>query len=392
LNKIILVTLLTVILLSTSLTKSHANADTGKKKIASFVDPKKDPQSYVKRYQSEPTYKTWFDKNYGSTYKNIYEAVGLSDPSKKVKQESTNDSKKLDAKISTDEKSKSEIKKLQVEYAKLKSENTKLKFDYEKLKSDHSTLSSQYDFIHKAYLSNLDAMKKQDTAVNQQYDSLTEYEKGLEKWRSELEKLANEQTSKPLTIINDQKVNWYVSDSKGNRYSWSLPMADYDDLVRYQPYESLRLSNVDTGEIYTVQNHMLYVKTSFTKVIDQVYDNAKNDQDFAYEVWYIVSQLTTYSKDIDEDPRWALETLTRGGGDCEDTTILIADMLKSSKHTKDWKIQLVYFDADNPEHPKTINHIAVKVNDGESQYILESTNKVDPYPWKGTISSWHFDV
>jgi uncharacterized membrane-anchored protein YhcB (DUF1043 family) len=286
----------------------------------------------------------------------------------------------------------SEIKKFKTYAAKLKSENTKLKSDYEKLKSDHGKLSSQYDLIHKTYLSNLDAMKKQESIVNQQYDSLTEYEKGLEKWRSELEKLANEQTSKPLTVINDQKVNWYVSDSKGNRYSWSLPMADYDDLVRYQPSKTARLSNVDTGEFYTVQNYTIYVGTSFTKVIDQVYDNAKSEQDFAYEVWYIVSQLTTYSYDIDDDPRWALETLTRGGGDCEDTTILIADMLKSSKHTKNWKIQLVYFDADNPEYPKTINHVAVKVNDGKSHYILESTNKVDPYQWKGNISSWHFDV
>ena len=79
-NKIILVTLLTVILLSTSLTISFVNADIGKKPIASFVDPKKDPQSYVKRYQNEPIYKTWFDKNYGSKYKSIYESVGLSEP------------------------------------------------------------------------------------------------------------------------------------------------------------------------------------------------------------------------------------------------------------------------------------------------------------------------
>ncbi|MEX2193278.1 MAG: putative Ig domain-containing protein, partial [Nitrosarchaeum sp.] len=32
--------------------------------IASFVDPKKDPQSYVDRYNNEPTYKKWFDENY----------------------------------------------------------------------------------------------------------------------------------------------------------------------------------------------------------------------------------------------------------------------------------------------------------------------------------------
>ena len=47
--------------------------------IASFVDPKKDPQSYVDRYNNEPTYKKWFDENFPE-YSSIYEAVGLDEP------------------------------------------------------------------------------------------------------------------------------------------------------------------------------------------------------------------------------------------------------------------------------------------------------------------------
>ena len=47
--------------------------------IASFVDTTKDPQSYVDRYNNEPTYKEWFDENY-SQYSSIYEAVGLEEP------------------------------------------------------------------------------------------------------------------------------------------------------------------------------------------------------------------------------------------------------------------------------------------------------------------------
>jgi hypothetical protein len=47
--------------------------------VASFVDGTKDPQSYVNRYNNEPTYKEWFDENY-SQYLSIYEAVGLEEP------------------------------------------------------------------------------------------------------------------------------------------------------------------------------------------------------------------------------------------------------------------------------------------------------------------------
>ena len=47
--------------------------------VASFVDPTKDPQSYVNRYNNEPKYKEWFDKTYPE-YSSIYQAVGLEKP------------------------------------------------------------------------------------------------------------------------------------------------------------------------------------------------------------------------------------------------------------------------------------------------------------------------
>jgi len=45
-------------------------------KIASFVDPTKDPQYYIDRYNSESAYKKWFDTNFPDM--TIQEAVGLS--------------------------------------------------------------------------------------------------------------------------------------------------------------------------------------------------------------------------------------------------------------------------------------------------------------------------
>jgi len=45
-------------------------------KIASFVDPTKDPQHYIDRYNTETAYKKWFDTNFPNL--TIEEAVGLS--------------------------------------------------------------------------------------------------------------------------------------------------------------------------------------------------------------------------------------------------------------------------------------------------------------------------
>ena len=51
--------------------------------VADFVDSDKDPQYYIDRYYNEPTYKSWFDRNYpGLT---IEEAVGQTDNLDEVK-------------------------------------------------------------------------------------------------------------------------------------------------------------------------------------------------------------------------------------------------------------------------------------------------------------------
>ena len=50
--------------------------DVNIKKTLDFVDSKKDPGQYLKRYLKESKYKDWFDRNYPNY--TIYDAVGLS--------------------------------------------------------------------------------------------------------------------------------------------------------------------------------------------------------------------------------------------------------------------------------------------------------------------------
>jgi hypothetical protein len=196
------------------------------------------------------------------------------------------------------------------------------------------------------------------------------------------------------TIIEDGKIKWKLYDSKGNQYDWSLPIQTYESQIQDTSYSTQTIQYSD-GTQHEIGEFSNYVKTSFTNVIDDVYDNSYNDNDFIFEIWHIISNLTVYSPDIGEHPRYALETLTRGGGDCEDTTILMADMLKSSKHTENWNIQMVYLDSDNPADPKLVNHVALAVNTGENFGILETTakNVVDLTTWDvNSIVGWWSDV
>ncbi len=231
------------------------------------------------------------------------------------------------------------------------------------------------------------ALEEQTRKINAEKFSQT-LEEALEKARK------SSQIQKPQTVISKEEVQWTLYDSKGNQYYWAMPVTSYESLVQSNYYPTMNLKLPD-GKIVTVGDFSKYVGTNFSQVIDQIYDNA-NAEDFIYEVWYITSQLTVYSQDIGEDPRYALETLTRGGGDCEDTAILMADMIKSSSHTKNWKLQLVYFDSDNYQNPKTINHVALSIDMGDGvSHVFETTAKTNDgkNQWLGKeIYGYWFDV
>ena len=200
--------------------------------------------------------------------------------------------------------------------------------------------------------------------------------------------------NKNSTVIENGKIKWKIFDSKNNQYDWELPIQTYESYIKNTIYRTQIIQYSD-GRQHEIGEFSDYVETSFTNVIDDVYENSSSDSNFIYEIWYIVSQLTTYSLDIGEHPRYALETLTRGGGDCEDTAILMADMFKSSKHTKNWNIQMVYFDSDNPSDPQLVNHVALAVTTGEKFGILETTAKTidDLTMWDvNSIVGWWSEI
>ena len=200
--------------------------------------------------------------------------------------------------------------------------------------------------------------------------------------------------NKNSTYIKNGKIKWNLFDSKCNQYDWEMPIQTYESYIQNTTYRTQIIQYSD-GRQHEIGEFSDYVETSFTNVIDDVYENSSSDSNFIYEIWYIVSQLTTYSSDIGEHPRYALETLTRGGGDCEDTAILMADMIKSSKHTQDWNIQMVYFDSENPTNPHQVNHVAITVNTGKILDIFETTakNVVDLKTWNiYTIVGWWHNI
>jgi hypothetical protein len=269
--------------------------------------------------------------------------------------------------------------------------------EYESLGAEYDSLSEQYDQLQQGYGS----LQDQNQRLVDENASLISGQSLLqlaaEKERTQRESVEAQLATAakpPYTVVQGREIKWAFKDSKGNSYNWEMPIDVYRDLIELQePNAKLRLQK-DDGSTVIVRDHTKFVDSkSFDKVIDEVYENADSDRQFLHELWFITSQLTTYSTDIGEDPRWALETFTEAGGDCEDLVILIASMLKASEHTKDWTIQMVYFDADDPSSRRDVDHVALYVKTDEFATFVESTDKKDGLGyWSGSISGWYFNL
>ena len=203
------------------------------------------------------------------------------------------------------------------------------------------------------------------------------------------------QNAHGATTIDGTEVSWDITDSKGNAYGWSMPVATYEDSIVESRYHVRDKASLDLdGETLRAVSLDGFVRESFVNVIDGICDNSHGSSDFVWEVWHVVSQLTVYDEDIHghSEGRYALKTLTRGGGDCEDLAMLVADMLMSSSHTDGWTIQFVMMDGDSPTDPQDIDHVILYVDDGEYAHYIEATGPPgwDHYP-EG-VNGWYLNV
>lgn len=131
-----------------------------------------------------------------------------------------------------------------------------------------------------------------------------------------LKQYATELDESYRITIFDGYTNWKFKDTKDNKYSWQIPIESFESTVKYNTYYDVRgLTNTNTGENYPVAKFTSFVQKTFSNVIEQVWNNSDDDLKFVGNVWFIVNQLTTYNSDIGEYPRYATETLGRGGGD-----------------------------------------------------------------------------
>ncbi|MFQ3275253.1 MAG: hypothetical protein ACI9LV_000227 [Candidatus Nanohaloarchaea archaeon] len=143
----------------------------------------------------------------------------------------------------------------------------------------------------------------------------------------------------------------------------------------------------DYGTYYQLEPFI--VPENFEHSSHHIYSKYDSDKERVREVWNVVTQVNTYSPELEETPRMPLETLLMGGGDCEDTAILAASMLEAMP--ADWDVKLLYMDSNNPQNPENINHVLVYVDTGDYQTFIETTSDTEMNPYE-EVEGYYVDI
>jgi hypothetical protein len=256
------------------------------------------------------------------------------------------------------------ITNLQNQYSSKQSELKNLQKDYENLQSDFSSLKNDYEDISNKYA------KLQEIALIPPYIS-----------------------------TNNRNITIAFNTLSGSVKHWEIPFDSLETsfyqgvLTRNFASESPYLKRLkeDNGKIHVVEDMTLFVDPyPFQDVIPSLYSQSKDETQFINEVWNIVTQLSLYSEEIGETPRFPLETFVAGGGDCEDTAILFASMILAAP--VDWKVQLVYMDIDHPTDAQDVNHVIVSIDTGKGSYLIDTTQNQEMEPYINGVNGWYFDV
>lgn len=295
---------------------------------------------------------------------------------------------------------------LSAQYKALSTELTTLQNEHANLLAQYAALEQNYKALATEYSDFRTAAQIQYTTLQEDYTKLQTEHTDLLAQHAVLEQDYNALSSEygnfrttailpPYIYIHDREVEIAYIQTDQTISSWRVPFGTLEyyiekgNLSRLLPaYLNLKM---DTGKVIQVMDFRPYVvPDSFETVISSLYANLPDEYAFIREVWNIVTQLSGYSSEIKETPRYPLETFLAGGGDCEDTAILFASMILAAP--VDWEVSLVYMDSNNPTTPQEMNHVIVYINTGTNGYHVETTSDTMMLPYPQGVIGWYYKL
>jgi hypothetical protein len=303
-----------------------------------------------------------------------------------------------------------DLARLDTQYKNLQAENDNLADQYSSLAGQYESLNVQYSTLQGEY----GGLQDDFSTLSQQYNTLSAEHVSLQSYVADLQARYSDTVDEfasykstalapPYIYIRGRMVYLSFLTPGQEIYDWQVPFDSLEsDLQRGNvernrietdpDYPRMLLNNTITGEKYPMIDYREFVDPRiFTTFSSYFYSRAPSEEAFINEIWYIVAELTKYSAEITDTPRYPLETLLAGGGDCEDNAILFASMILASA-PPDWKVDLLYMDLDHPYAPQTINHMIVYIETSNDRYTVETTGKSVMEPYGDAVDGWYSEI
>jgi hypothetical protein len=277
------------------------------------------------------------------------------------------------------------IQSLNSRFNALNNSYTDLSGSYQSLHSDYNYLSQRYQSIQSDYAD-----------LTQQYQTIQADYTVLSQEYDYLDSIA---VVPPYISLNGRQVTVAFKKTDGTLEYWQFPFDLLEShimkgantrRVMYDRNNELTLELADGSAFQDVDMREFIDSAPFESYIPALYQKTGGGEAFIREVWYMVTNLDTYVSEVGEIPRFPLETLVGGGGDCEDSAILYASMILAAP--TNWTVKLVYMDTDNIHAPKTSNHVMPYIDTGSGTYLINTTSNSVMQPFPDGITGWFYTV
>jgi len=240
--------------------------------------------------------------------------------------------------------------------------------------------------------------REQYEQLRRQYEELQSEHRELREQHSDLRERTQTAQFPPYITADRRSVSVTYETLNGNVEGWEWDSSTLESqisagsIIRELTYEQLAYLewNVfgfegnskyqrlgDYGRYYQLLPFV--IPSNFGPLSEEIYNRYQNDRERIRAAWNFTTQLNDYVREIAETPRFPLETLLMGGGDCEDSAILLASILYGM--SPDWNVTLWFMDSNNPTDPENINHVVVGVTTGSGEMLVETTSKTMMTPF-----------
>jgi hypothetical protein len=267
--------------------------------------------------------------------------------------------------------------------------------EFDRLNKTYIGLQNEYHYLEELYT----FLQMDYASLKTTYDQLAIDYRDLETGYNDLAEsyltLDRQAIKPPYIYIHQREIVMAFFRDDGEFLYWNIPFESLEEAIELG-YET-RANPVtlpfqtNHGVQFEMQDYRVYVQPDpFRDVIAELYYQSPGDEAFIRQVWGIVTQLAIWTEEFGDIPRYPLEVLLAGGGDCEDLSILFASMIKAAP--VDWQVDLVLMDTRSQSDPQSVDHMIVRVNTGDKNYLIETSSNQEMLPYTGKFSGWYLGL